>query len=557
MLLKEVLAALAAKKAKKPSQDAPKETEAEAGGDNTEGRKEDTSKETPEKDSEAVSKIVSSLARLEQSHMEQNKILMAENQELKNEDVTKVSKMEDKIRSLKEALAEDEREEVNLLDRPNPRGDTLLHVSSERNDGETTRLLLENGANPNLLDAAGNSPLHNVCKNKDIQTAICILQKNGSMLTNKEAETPSIEELFFGQSEEDVKDLVEAIDQSRHRKEILDKILRKEHMLFRLLEEDEPEILSVVLKKLSDSDQEDYVNLVRNKHDGNTALHLATIDKKALKSASLLLEAGAGFTTNTKGLTPPIEDFFTEENEDEITSALVDGLVKRVEANQLDKKQALKLLVPEDKRRKVLFQLATGSNWKTIAEWAKENEISFSKIVPRLTDLEMEKMVEVAKEGHWEKEEVHTLLCKEDEEGVVVLSRLQLNSQQEVASWATQEKTLQIAHKMSPEFLQWLILEASEGRWNGEDLGAAFCELDASRNLKLATVDAELQKQLAVLNKTKTCLSVPMLGSNIQQWLYQEAEEGRWDQDKVFGMLERQQSEGGALVSARVKNIGM
>ena len=83
---------------------------------------------------------------------------------------------------------------------------------------------------------------------------------------------------------------------------------------------------------------------------------------------------------------------------------------------------------------------------------------------------------------------------------------------------------------MSPEFLQWLILEADEGRWSSEELGAAFCELDAERNLKLATVDEELQKKLAVLNKTKSCLIVPMLSSNLQQWLYQEVLEGRWDQ---------------------------
>ena len=395
-----------------------------------------------------------------------------------------------------------------------------------------------------------------------------------------------VEELFFDQQEEDVKDLMEAIDQSRHRKEILDKILRKEHLLLRLVEDDKSEVLSMVLKKLNQAEQKVYVDLVRDEKDGNTALHQASVGKKSLKCTSLLLEAGAKLKTNAIGLTPKIEDFFTKENEDEITTALVDGLVKRVEANQLDKKQALKLLVPEDKRRKVLFQLATKSNWKTIAEWADEElgekkrrwedkKFNFGKIIPRLTDLELEKMVEVAKEGqweekrededddeeeeeegHWSKQRVHSLLCEEDGEGVVILSRLQLNSQQEVAAW-NQKTTAQIAHKMSPEFLQWLILEANEGRWNGEDLGAAFCELDADRNLKLATVNEELQKQLAVLNKTKTCLSVPMLGSNIQQWLYQEAEEGRWDQDTVFGMLERQQSEGGALVSARVKNLGM
>ena len=111
---------------------------------------------------------------------------------------------------------------------------------------------------------------------------------------------------------------------------------------------------------------------------------------------------------------------------------------------------------------------------------------------------------------------------------------------------------------MSPEFVHWLIQEANEGRWKREELGAAFCELDANRQkLKLATVDEELQKQLAVLNKTKTCLSVPMLSNSLQEWLYKETLKGRWDQDMVFKVLERKRSEGGAVVSARVKNLGM
>ena len=109
---------------------------------------------------------------------------------------------------------------------------------------------------------------------------------------------------------------------------------------------------------------------------------------------------------------------------------------------------------------------------------------------------------------------------------------------------------------MSPEFMHWLISEANEGRWNGEDLGAAFCEVNEDRKLKLATVDEELQKKLAVLNKTKTCLSVPMLGRNIQQWLYQEALEGRWNQDMVFRVLESKETEEGTVVSSRIKHLG-
>ena len=127
----------------------------------------------------------------------------------------------------------------------------------------------------------------------------------------------------------------------------MDNILEKKNTLFRLVMQDKPEILALVLEKLSVPEQEAYVNLVRHKIDGNTALHLATSAyHKSLKCASLLLGAGATFVTNAYFTTPAIEDFFTEENEDKITTALVDGLVDKVEVKQLDRQRALRLLIP-------------------------------------------------------------------------------------------------------------------------------------------------------------------------------------------------------------------
>ena len=551
-LLKQILEALEAKKVKKP---APKEIESKVGGENEEEA--GTSQEGKKKDPEAIEKIVSSLARLEQSHMEQNKILVSVNQELNNEGIAKVCRMEDKIRSLKEALGAEEKEEMNLLDRPNPAGSTLLHASSTLEDGATTRLLLKHGANPNLQDADGNSPLHIVCGNKDIQTATCILKMKGSLLTNKRLQTPAIEELLFDQSAEEVDELMKAVDESNHRKEFLDKILEKKHTIFRLVEEDKPEILSIVMKRLKEAEQERYVNLVRDKKDQNSALHVAVLTPKSLECTSMLLEAGAKFKTNAMDLIPKIEDFFTEENENQITPALVDGLVRKVKANQLDKKVALKLIIPDDEGQKILFQLAKKSNWETIAEWAKEEGVNFKSIVPRMSVSDLEKMVEVGQEGIWEKEKVHSLLCQKNDEGAVILSRLEPKTQQAVAVW-DEKNTNQIAHEMSTDFIWWLVQEAKKGNWDSDRLGEAFCQLDSNGNLKLATVaDEELQKQLAVLNKEKTCLSAPLLCSNIQQWMYQEAVEGQWDSDLVFRVLQRKETEGGEVVSSTVEHLGI
>ena len=179
-LLKEVLEALDAKQIKTSGQKDSEDKEAE--GDQNEVGKEVATKETKDVELKVISKTVSCLARLEQSHMEQNKNLVSENQALKEKDIKKLVKMEEKIRNMKESLGEEDKEEMNLLDRPNPAGSTLLHVSSSSNEGETTRLLLEHGANPNLQDAEGNSPLHIVCWKGDIKTATAILNKNGKLL---------------------------------------------------------------------------------------------------------------------------------------------------------------------------------------------------------------------------------------------------------------------------------------------------------------------------------------------------------------------------------------
>ena len=243
--------------------------------------------------SEAMSKVISSLSKLEQSHMEHNKDLNSANRMINNPDVVKVCRMEEKIRSLKEKIGTQD-ETMGVLDQQNPAGMTPLHITTRRDDDEATLLLLNHGANPNVQDPEGNTPLHRTCNQHNIKTATHILKSNGILLVNKGLEMPAIEELFFDQDEEAVKELVDAIDQSRHRKDILDKILRREKVLFRLVDEDKSEILSVVLKTLSDSDQEDvveFVNILDPTKKQQTALHIA-VSKRRYASASVLLKAG-------------------------------------------------------------------------------------------------------------------------------------------------------------------------------------------------------------------------------------------------------------------------
>jgi len=109
-LLKKILEALQAKRETKSSSDESKKEEAEDRISRDEDAIENGSRETEQAESEAVSNIVASLSRLEQSHMEHNKVLLSANKLLNRQDVTKVCKMEEKIRGIKESLGREDKE---------------------------------------------------------------------------------------------------------------------------------------------------------------------------------------------------------------------------------------------------------------------------------------------------------------------------------------------------------------------------------------------------------------------------------------------------------------
>ena len=509
---------------------------------------------TDNPDYEAVSEIKASLGALEVSlealeaaHTQHKSKLTSANEKIKSADIERVFKMKDTISSLREGFGTEQLGELEL-DQPNALGDTPLHVSTRLNYNEVTRQLLENGANPNVENRNGDRPLHIICSKNDIQLATCVIKNNGRLPKNKAGETPALEKLLLDRDEEEVVKLVDAIGESNYRKEILDEILKKKNILFRLVEEDKPEILSIVLKKLSKAEQKEYVSLVRDMKDGNTCLHLAC-SRKSLKCASMLLENGAKFKTNTTGHLPEISVFFTKEHDNQITPALVDGIVEKVKAKQLRYYTAIKLLIPgEGEGRKLHFQLASGENWKLMTQWKDgKKKIDFSKLVPRMTVSGLHKMVEVAREGHWETEMVSSLLFAEDKDGTIFLSRLDLSAQQEVAQWNPQ-RIYQIVHKISDDLLQWIIHQANKGDWHKEELADVVCNKSSDKKPPISMRSVDMQKQLAELNRSKTCQIVPWLGRELQRWML----EGNWDQEMVSRYLAREVKEGELVVSARM-----
>ena len=251
-LLTQILTALEATQESTHIQDSSKDLveESDEGKNNEESseklgdkNKEEANDETEERSekqeqdlkSENISKIAAALEKLDQAHREANKILDEANQHINNPGVTKVGKMQKKIQSVKDNLGEKEKKEVHLLDQPNSRGITVMHITTREDDDEATQLLLNHGANPNVQDPDGNSPLHTICNQRDIQTATWLVKNNGRVLENVQKETPALHELFFDQDEDEVKKLMEAICLSNHRREILEDTLRKNNLLFRLV----------------------------------------------------------------------------------------------------------------------------------------------------------------------------------------------------------------------------------------------------------------------------------------------------------------------------------
>ena len=129
------------------------------------------------------------------------------------------------------------------------------------------------------------------------------------------------------------------------------------------------------------------------------------------------------------------------------------------------------------------------------------------------------------------------LSLRKNAENQLVLATLNKETQKQAAQF-NQDKTIEVAHLMSSEFIEWLVIEASAGRWSKEDVGAVLCRRNSDNQLILATLDEKTQKHVAAFNKAKTCSVVPYMDEgDFLRWLYEEAEKGEWDQKMVYNAL--------------------
>ena len=158
-------------------------------------------------------------------------------------------------------------------------------------------------------------------------------------------------------------------------------------------------------------------------------------------------------------------------------------------------------------------------------------------------------LVQQGREGLMEKERAGKLLCEEDKEGGFLLFFSDGDTQIEAGLW-NREATENIAHKLSAHFHQWLIKEASEGRWSKEAVGSIVCKRNSDNQLILATLDFTTQQEVAFWNPEAVNRIAHLVGKQFVQWLFMQAKEGKWDEEEVDSVLFRENKRGSITLSA-------
>merc|ERR1712008_404515 len=133
-------------------------------------------------------------------------------------------------------------------------------------------------------------------------------------------------------------------------------------------------------------------------------------------------------------------------------------------------------------------------------------------------------LVSQANEDKWLKKDVGSIVCRKNADNQLILATLDEEAQRQAAMF-NKEKTIEVAHLLSADFHKWLIQQANEDKWPKEEVGCILCRKNRDNQLILATLTEEIQKQLAVFNKEKTCSAAPFMDGDFLQWLYQEAVE--------------------------------
>ena len=89
--------------------------------------------------------------------------------------------------------------------------------------------------------------------------------------------------------------------------------------------------------------------------------------------------------------------------------------------------------------------------------------------------------------------------------------------------------------------------------WSKEEVGRIACKKNNSNILILTTLDNETKREVATYNKKLTLSALPYMDEDFIKWIYQEAIEGRWDQQEILQAIVKVESDGKACFKAKIK----
>jgi len=241
----------------------------------------------------------------------------------------------------------------------------------------------------------------------------------------------------------------------------------------------------------------------------------------------------------------------TEKIAHKLSSGFVQWLIKQGMDGHWEGKELGSFVWRKNTEGTVIFYLLSFETQKVVATWNPE---AFEKVAHRQSFDFVQWLFKQRMNGHWKGKEVGSVVWRKNNEGIVIFSLLDFETQKQAALW-NQEETNQNAHLTSVDFIQWLIMQARDGKWPKEDVASIVCRKNTDNKLVLATLDWETQKEIAMFDKAKTCDIVPYMEkeADFLKWLYQEAIEGRWDSEMVSKALIKEEVDGKVNISTRIR----
>ena len=141
---------------------------------------------------------------------------------------------------------------------------------------------------------------------------------------------------------------------------------------------------------------------------------------------------------------------------------------------------------------------------------------------------------------------VNHLLLKTTEGTIEEVIRMTTDQMKE-DFWDT-ERTIDIAHMMSPKFVMWLIEQDSEGKlksWQGilnqekEEVQAFFCEKSREGTTIFSLLNLDDQMKAAFWNTERTNDVAHMMSPKFVMWLVQQASKGKWSKEEISDIVWR------------------